>query len=256
MGSAGVGKLVLGTRVHTAGGAALPDLAVLDHWCASVPAAVDTVAVAVDPVLYPLEQQRLSPLDPRVEVIQVSPWFGYSPALNVLLAFAARRGASHLLLQSVELELEAGDLARLCAHATADTLVVGARLSERHGGAPGTKALDGFTSPWNTLALWSIEKLCLTGFLSISDELLDEVPGGMEEVATISLLQHLRPEGARAKLVALDGIRWDTRWDDSLRTSWHETKMASKVERAELQLARLGVPRGTVDVLPPGEGAP
>lgn len=254
MGSRGVRKLVMGTRVHTAGGAALPDLSVLDHWCASVPPTVDAVVVAVDPILYPLEQQRLVPLDPRVEVVQVSPWFGYSPALNVLLAYAAQRGASHLLLQSVELELETSDLERLCAHATADTLVVGARISPQHGGEPGVKELTGFTSPWNTLALWSVETLGLTGFLSISDELLAEVPGGMEEVATISLLQHLRPGRAHAKLVPLDRIHWDTGWDDPLRTSWHETKMTSKVERAELQLARLGVPRGRVEVLAAREG--
>eukprot|EP00438_Fugacium_kawagutii_P024755 Skav213505 [mRNA] locus=scaffold3849:268322:291457:- [translate_table: standard] len=57
-------------------------------------------------------------------------------------------------------------------HHDADTLVVGPAM-DGHRFRPGERILDGRTSPWNTLALWSVRKLALTGFLCIADGLPD-----------------------------------------------------------------------------------
>jgi hypothetical protein len=42
--------------------------------------------------------------------------------------------------------------------------------------------LTGATSPWNTLALWSVPKLAVTGFLGVADGLTDKTLAGIEEV--------------------------------------------------------------------------
>jgi len=55
-----------------------------------------------------------------------------------------------------------------------------------HDFQPGERLLNGRTTPWNTLALWSVRKLALTGFLCIADGLPDVAPSigreGMQPV--------------------------------------------------------------------------
>jgi hypothetical protein len=129
-----------------------------------------------------------------------------------------------------------------------DTVVVGARLNPDHGGTPGIKPIDGLTSPWNTLALWDLNKLYLTGFQAKSVESLNGIHGGMEEVPTISLLQHLYPDKAQAKVVTLQDVKWNMIWNDEKRSKYHLQKMKTKCERAEIQLKYLDLPRGMVTV--------
>merc|ERR1719182_1141930 len=76
----------------------------------------------------------------------------------------------HILYQSLETTCTPEVLARLLDHFTRDTLVVGAALSG-HTFEEGEQPLNGRTTPWNTLALWSVRKLSLTGFLRIADGL-------------------------------------------------------------------------------------
>ena len=97
------------------------------------------------------------------------------------------------------------------------------------------------TTPWNTLAVWDLSKLAMTGFLMISD--LGK-SGGVEECAAIALLQKLFPESI-AKLVKVDDFRWEENFQDPERQKWHEKKMKSKVERPAQQLQQLNL-SGTV----------
>jgi hypothetical protein len=85
--------------------------------------------------------------------------------------------------------------------------------------------------------------------LAISDGLHTPASSGVEEVATISVLQALRPSDTHAVLVRLPGLRWHTRWEDLGRQRWHATKMTTKRERSRQQLKLLGLPGGLVTIL-------
>jgi hypothetical protein len=82
-----------------------------------------------------------------------------------------------------------------------DTLVAGALLGGHtyhegnSAGAPNNQVveLNGRTTPWNTLAIWKVSMLALTGFPLVSDGIVTddatEPSFGVEEVVTIALLQ-------------------------------------------------------------------
>lgn len=127
--------------------------------------------------------------------------------------------------------------------------------------------LNGRTTPWNTLALWNVRKLALTGFSTISDGLLDDnsIGGsmaGVEEVVIIALLQRLLgPENAKAKVIRIvqpdldatasgtftaatppaAALEWNPTFADPARQKWHEKKMQSKMTRAARQLELMGL---------------
>jgi MFS family permease len=103
-------------------------------------------------------------------VLHVPCWGAFVPALNSLLSFAQRHGMKYILYQSLEVQCTAKVLQRILDHHTKDTLVVGPAL-DGHTFQSGEVALDGRTVPWNTLAVWSVRKLALTGFLSIAEGL-------------------------------------------------------------------------------------
>ena len=74
---------------------------------------------------------------------------------------------------------------------------------------------------------------------------------GVEEVVTISILQKiLQDNQAKAKLVTLDSVEWNTTFGNNpMRKLMHEKKMASKFERAEGQMSHLfNVDAGVVEV--------
>jgi len=73
--------------------------------------------------------------------------------------------------------------------------VVGPVL-DGHKFRPGERILDGRSSPWNTLALWSVRKLALTGFLCIADGLPD-VPPSLNAADGLGMLEAMNmPEGS------------------------------------------------------------
>ncbi|CAM9677891.1 unnamed protein product, partial [Phaeothamnion confervicola] len=114
---------------------------------------------------------------------------------------------------------------------------------------PKPVALTGLTTPWNTLALWSVPRLARLGFLAVAEGLLPGVDGGIEEVTAIAALQMLAAARSRpgaAALLRLPGVSWEARWADDGRRRWHERKMASKASRAAAQMAALGLPEGAV----------
>lgn len=106
----------------------------------------------------------------ELKVLHVPMWGAFVPALNTLLGDAQRRGMNYVLYQSLEVNCEPLVLQRMLDHHTSDTLVVGPEL-EGHLWKQGEQPLNGRSSPWNTLALWNLRKLALTGFLSIAEGL-------------------------------------------------------------------------------------
>jgi len=187
-----------------------------------------------------------------IDILPVTPWGRFLPALNATVSWAAARGGSdcRLLLSSLESSsgLDARGIAVMGAHLEdGDTLVCGAALpghDYRGGGeGPALCELTGRTCPWNTIALWDVGKLALTGFPAVGEGLHEGVHcAGVEEVSCVATLQRiLTPERASAKLVVVPGIKWDTHWEDAGRRAWHEKKMASKDSRPARHLQLLGL---------------
>ena len=225
---------------------------------------------------------------PQLVVLPVTPWGQFVPALNALIAHALEpptqqpqqqdattvtSPADFILFASAETAATEQSIATLMQHMDRHTtLVVGARLTgHSHTTTTDTTAssssdkedgpghyqvleLNGRTTPWNTLAVWNLSKLAVTGFVMVSEGLVAPPPSpsdgeettnrqttkyaGVEEVVTIALLQQLlgRDE-ARAKLVPVPGIAWDASFGgDAQRQAWHESKMQSKLTRAAIQL--------------------
>mmetsp|Transcript_26302 Transcript_26302/g.41284 ORF Transcript_26302/g.41284 Transcript_26302/m.41284 type:complete len:332 (-) Transcript_26302:57-1052(-) len=209
-----------------------------------------------------------------LHVLPITPWGKFVPALNAIVSWSARQHAQYLLLVSAEVKMTSDAMEALTNKMDVmSTLVVGAVLqghqhhyntaeednddgsSSSGGGEDGTEVeLTGRTTPWNTLALWNLPKLALTGFLQVSEGLHNDEDGkdgaanaGVEEVCTIATLQKILPANtAQAKLLLIDGVQWGQDFgDDEGRKEWHEKKMMSKVTRAKRQLELMGL-GGTV----------
>ena len=105
-----------------------------------------------------------------------------------------------------------------------------------------TRVLRGTTVPWNTCALWNVQKLAKTGFSMIGDGYLEDSEAGVEEAATISILQAIhKADQAKAKLIELNSVVWKTKFENNLkRQIAHKGKMESKNTRAESQMRLLG----------------
>jgi hypothetical protein len=223
-------------------------------------AGYDLVEAVQEAVLSPNNKTATRTI--RVCVLPVQPWGMFVPALNALVGWAANADADHILFCSAETTASKEAIAMLQSKLDDATLVVGAALPghDYQNSAQTTSqqqsivcALTGTTSPWNTLALWNVPKLALSGFQLVSEGHNHSDPAaiaGIEEVAAICVLQRLLGlECAKAKLVQLDdsssGISWEQHFDDPARQRWHEEKMRSKVDRAAKQMELLGL-QGTV----------
>ncbi len=243
------GKLIVATRLHT-GNEAIPiDTAKVEKWCAHVLGYCDVLILVVDHRYYETLEAIFPKFGERLRVFHIHPWISFTQPLNMIVEKALSLHAEKLLFQSIEVTLESEDVLVLQQHLDKETLVVGAKLHPKHGLKKGKQPLNGWNTPWNTLALWDLQKLGLTGFLSISSGNIDHIPGGVEEVVAISLLQYLKGDTMQAKLIDLPTVHWDANWECALRTKYHESKMASKAERAWKQLQVLNIKDGKVVVL-------
>jgi MFS family permease len=222
-------SIVSATRLHLPADEAIPK-ATQDHLRAYVQNVQQLGVTAAIAVNSHQEEVRLlaESVAPELElhILHVPCWGAFVPALNTLLEFAQRRGATYILYQSLEVQCSTVVLNKLLDHFNENVLVVGPVL-QGHMFDSGEQTLNGRTTPWNTLALWSVRKLALTGFPRIADGLTrqltpdentawdelksgflgsanwwstsrpenlvdtSEVPAGVEEVTAIALLQHL-----------------------------------------------------------------
>ena len=124
---------------------------------------VHTVEMAAANADSPIEWRR------RVHIVPVQPWGKFVNGLNALAQCALSEGYEQVLYQSAETVIEKQGVEALRRHLTPRDLVVGAAFPD-HDFQPGKQhALDGRTTPWNTLALWHTRKLVLTGFIAVAD---------------------------------------------------------------------------------------
>ena len=245
---------IVATRLHSSNENSPIDVPKIQEWCNHVLNYCDLLIIVVDQRYMKATKNVLEDFEEKIQLFHIHPWISFTQPLNLLVEKALSLGAKELLFQSIEVTIGLEDMITLEKELTSDTLVVGAKLCERHGNPFGillnrdyeTFTINGWTSPWNTLALWNIEKLGLTGFLSISSGNLTNIPGGIEEVVTISLLQKLQPRTMKAKLIKLASVHWNTDWSSQERSAYHQKKMASKDERSQIQLQQLGVASGEV----------
>lgn len=100
---------------------------------------------------------------------------------------------------------------------TEDGLVAGAALPG-HDFREGMHELTGISSPWNTLALWRVQSLALIGFPLVADGIFPGAEGGVEEVSAIECFHRVLPHKAKAFLVRLPDVAWQTTFDDPKRT--------------------------------------
>nr|VFK66255.1 MAG: hypothetical protein BECKUNK1418G_GA0071005_10854 [Candidatus Kentron sp. UNK]VFK71889.1 MAG: hypothetical protein BECKUNK1418H_GA0071006_10864 [Candidatus Kentron sp. UNK] len=242
-------RRIVGTRLHNASLVEPPNLDGMREWCDQALDYADIILIAADNSCYAPLCGELSDYGPRVTILLVEPWLSFTHPLNTLVEKALSDSAAELVFQSSEVWVEKHCIEGMSRHLADDTLVVGAKMRGRHADSHGQVPLTGLTSPWNTLAMWNPKKLARTGFLTVSSGLLDSIPGGVEEVVTISLLQHMDPWNCLAKLFTNSCLHWATDHPRPERRALHEAKMRGKYHRAEQQLAYLGIPRGSVIVL-------
>ena len=203
------------------------------------------------------EQQRTGDALTPLHVLPVTPWGKFAPALNAITSFACcykntqQQQADkvpyldQVLFVSAETSASGADIRHLRNQMTPDTVVAGAVLPGHDYQPATTMPLTGRTSPWNTLAIWDLRKISLTGFPLVSEGLLtpNQEAAGVEEVAATAILQKLLGgHAAKSKLVALPGVQWQEDFDgDPERQAWHARKMNSKKLRAARQLELLGI---------------
>ena len=229
---------------------------------------VHHVRIAVDQAC-----ANLSPLDDTTtqrdmcDILPTTPWGSFVPALNVLVRWACSYSpkAERIAFLSLETKTTADAIIELCRHVTlSDILVAGAALpghehhsltTEQNINDIGTVVeLTGRTCPWNTLAIWNLKQLAITGFPLLADGLHlndDGSPGaaGIEEFSTILLHQRIfEPQGpVKAKLVKItQGLNWEQTFQDEERKKWHEFKMQTKYTRAKQHRKLLGGLTGSV----------
>lgn len=226
-------------------------------------------------------QSALSRSDFRcdIQIVPVTPWGKFVPALNALVLHAkSQLNADLIMFVSAEVHASAETIQTLCQHVTSERNVIaaGAALNgHEYAGTSMEVPLTGRyekgvircyaqtkravplhyyllflieivvtvrTTPWNTLCIWDLDKLSMTGFCAISD--LGK-SAGVEECVAIALLQKLFPQSV-AKLVRVSDLSWEeTFQEDEERRKWHDEKMKSKIDRASQQLVALNL-SGTV----------
>lgn len=241
-------KRVVATRLHTSNESIPIDMLKLHTWCEHALVYCDLLILVVDNRYFETLEGMFAEFGDRIKVFHIVPWISYTQPLNMIVEKALALHATHVLFQSIEVTIEKQDVEKLFTHMDDETLVVGAKLHEKHGEKLGEQKLNGWNTPWNTLALWNLQKLGLSGFMTISSGNIIGIPGGVEEVVAISVLQHLQPSQMKAKLIGLSSVHWDASWECEYRTKYHETKMASKEQRAYSQLDILNIKDGTVIV--------
>ena len=191
----------------------------------------------------------------NIHILPVTPWGKFVQALNSLVLYSnTQLKADLIMFISAEVNLSSSTVSTLCQHVIENehVIVAGAALNghQYHAVSTGSERqrqrevpLTGRTTPWNTLCVWDIDKLSLTGFSTVSDL---GTSAGVEECVAIALLQKLFPK-SEARLVKVDDIEWNEKslQEDEERYKWHQEKMNSKLERAGRQLELLKL-SGTV----------
>ena len=139
----------------------------------------------------------------HIDIVKVSPWGNFIPALNALVSWAANvtledtdssSDSPLLLFVSAETHMTTSSVHSLCGHMDSSTLVAGARLQghmhahvhdndqttlgEKKRNDEYVKVeLNGRTTPWNTAAVWNLRKLSLIGFPLVAEGIIPNNDG-------------------------------------------------------------------------------
>ena len=268
------GSLVVITRVHCKSASSLVHTTAVVAFAKSSVAYADSVLIllGIGPSLTHYYSELLGALREglgdecsKVRVEVVTPWVGFTTPLNVGVRIAVDEGYDYALFQSLEVQCTSEDVRKLMNCFDERTLVVGPVL-QGHDFTPSLATdcesesecvsegvpLRGRTCPWNTCAVWRLDKLGVVGFPLIGDGIttkrvsegvsggtsgkkdpslthslthsLDTVvtAGGVEEVSAVAFAQLLNPHWT-AKLVqfkqtsasecASEGVSGGVRWD-------------------------------------------
>lgn len=247
------GKLAVVTRIH--GNKSL-DKALqgsLLHFLSSMSAQCDAIVVCIGAdtleslATYTVQFKHLvNSCNNKVTILPIYPWGRFVTALNAGIREVMNlSGFRKILFQSLEFATKEIVVKEMIQKLDEDTtvLVVGPAMNG-HIFCEGQEALSGRSCPWNTCAMWDLEKLHLLGFPFIGDGLLDggSETGGVEEVSTIAILQAIQPQW-KALLLNFppDVSTWNVRFADSERQLYHEKKMESKIQRPQAHLDALGL---------------
>ena len=223
--------LLVALRLHGQQGKPLSLEAVLESVArASLFADRLLLCVAVDPDLLAALTAALASR-PETVVQVVEPWGKFTFALNVAVQYACAHGFDLIAFQSLELCVERRTVLSLRSLFDDERVLVVGPVLDGHEFSSGAVPLRGRTCPWNTLALWRVSLLSLTGFPLVADG-REGVDAGVEEVSAVALLKHLRPD-ARALLVSFKadgGVQWnvESAFEDPERRAWHERKMRTE----------------------------
>ena len=185
---------------------------------------------------------------PDVNVFPVTPWGKVVQAPNALLLKAAEQKIDYLLFVSTEYPVTEPVVSLLKSHCDEETLVVGAALSGHDvkvqaGQREIIQNSNGLQIPWNTYALWSLDRLIHTGFVLAADSLDDPDNAGMEEMGTIAAQQILWPGKAIAKLVVpqKDHLVFNVNGWNTARQDRYRLNLTSKNARSAAQMKRLSL---------------
>lgn len=220
----------------------------VDAALAVAPASNVFVAIHVDADLSG-SQDFMKKNYPGVAAFPVTPWGKVVQAPNALLSKSAEQQITHLLFASTEYPVTRSLLTMLQSYFDEQTLVVGARLASHDFKALPEECVlvqkaSGLQIPWNTYALWSVERLVHTGFVLAADSLHDPDNAGMEEMGTIAAQQILWPGKAVAKLIAPhpEDLVLNTHGWNIKRHERYVRNLESKNARSAAQLNRLLLP--------------
>lgn len=178
------------TRVHASSAVSMSPIETIIDFVKSVSYASKVlICVGIDNHSHETYVQKLVEslethnLTTKTSILSISPWGGFTHALNLAVSFAAEKKFSLVCFQSLETrstkEIVRGltDVFKIDMNA----LVVGP-VFQGHEFQLGIWPIRGRTVPWNTLAIWDVQKLVLTGFPLISNGLGDVLAGGVEVI--------------------------------------------------------------------------
>jgi len=247
-------RILVATRIHTSPKGELPAVERVVNFAVAVPPAVEAVliCVGVDGLSQATARSYVKQLEealcdePRATVQIVMPWGCYTHALNVAVQHASVKEFDLIHFMSLECTISQAALLELQSYIGDDVVCCGAALDGHLHRPAQLQPLGGRSCPWNTMAMWSVPKLALTGFPLIGDGNAS-IAGGVEEVTAIALLQYINPS-FQAILLKSNQVMWNADSPTSTieRRSMHHSKMASKEARPRKQMEELGLPVGHV----------
>ena len=190
-------KLVAATRLHMGNATSPPSHEKLNaiiknflYFCKRCNASYAAIAVDATPKVEGYDHVQavesaahnasfsMEEAHPPIKVLPVMPWGKFVFALNALIRYAAVDcKAQRILFVSAETDASTSTISTLIQQ-TDDTTLVSGALLPGHEFYVNTKVeLTGRTTPWNTLAVWNVPKLALTGFPLVSDGVHMNVDG-------------------------------------------------------------------------------